>query len=67
MNEIEIHFLANDPRVLSLGSAYKVRRQFEHRVIVEFRRKAILRQLDAIAFNARKTNFKCVSSQAASL
>src|SRR5271166_6718385 len=61
MYQVEIHFLADDPRVLSLSGTYKVRCQFECRVIVEVSRNAVFRQLDAIALNARKTNFKRVS------
>ncbi len=61
MNEVEICLFSNDPGVLRLGSTDQIWRQFEHGILIEFRRKTVLGKLDAIAFHSRKSYLKRVS------
>ena len=60
----QVHALADDALVLGDGRADKSGRQLQHRILVEFRRELLVRQLDAIAFDAREADFERVALRA---
>ena len=61
VHEVQIDLLADDPGVARLGGADQVGRELQHGVVVELGRQPLLRQLDAIAFDAREADLERVA------
>jgi len=61
MLEIEVDGLADDAGIAGDRGADQIGAELQDRIVVEDRAQALLRQLDAVAFHARKPDFQRIA------
>ena len=64
MLQVQVHAFADDARIPCDGRANQIGVEFENRIGAEGGRKALLGQLDTVAFDARELDFEVVSLRA---